>query len=62
MDAMIGYLLYDTVIELAFVPKLDCLLLVHHLLGLTSHILTRMQNNWYFAHWSMMVYLAEVRA
>ncbi len=45
IDIMMGYLIYDTIYELAMNPKLDIPTLFHHVIGFVSHYLTRSLDN-----------------
>eukprot|EP01040_Poterioochromonas_malhamensis_P003509 gene3509-3750_t len=60
IDIMMGYLIYDTIYELAMNPKLDIPTLFHHVIGFVSHYLTRSLDNGSASFYSMMVYLAEL--
>jgi hypothetical protein len=57
-DLMIGYLIYDIVYEIMFTKDYDTLL--HHLLGLVVHLLTRYTNSGISMYYLMIVYLAEL--
>lgn len=57
IDIMMGYLLYDLIYESLFCQQRD--VLAHHLLGLVSHISTRLSNNNAAIFYTMMIYIAE---
>lgn len=59
LDMMTGYMIYDTIIELFFVSRLDGLVIFHHVLGLLSHGYSFYLNSGMSAFYLMMVYLAE---
>ena len=58
-DAMIGYLVYDTITNYALVATGDNMTMVHHLLGLITHISARLFNSGPASFYYMMVYIAE---
>jgi hypothetical protein len=58
IECMIGYLIYDTIVELR-IGK-GWMMLGHHIIGFISHILALIGNNGSAATYSMMVYLAEL--
>lgn len=57
LDIMMGYLYYDILYELLTSQQTDAL--SHHILGLVSHLSTRLSNNTAAAYYSMLVYIAE---
>lgn len=57
MDVMMGYLWYDIFYEFSTSCSVDTL--AHHILGLISHMSTRIFNSGATGYYSMMVYLAE---
>jgi len=57
IDMMIGYMLYDTVIEL--LDSSDPFALVHHTLGLVAHVVARVNNSGASGLCIMLVFLAE---
>lgn len=57
LDSMMGYLWYDVAVELVGTRQTDTLL--HHVLGLASHMSSRMSNNTAAGFYSMFVYIAE---
>ena len=57
IDLMIGFLWYDTIVELMQTRQIDSLM--HHLFGIVSHFSTRLSNNHATGYYTMMVYLAE---
>jgi hypothetical protein len=59
MRLMVGYMLYDMVIELVTPEKLDKLVLVHHVLGLIQHGTTLAHDDGVSAFFTMGVYVAE---
>ena len=59
IDIMTGYMIYDTIVETVLVRKINILVLVHHVLGLVSHLCTLYFNSGISAHYTMVVYLAE---
>lgn len=59
INLMIGYLVYDFVVEIFTTEKLDILIILHHIVGLVSHFATLMANCGFSAFFTMAVYLAE---
>lgn len=57
LDMMMGYLYYDIIYELFTTRQADAL--SHHILGLISHLSSRLSNNKAAAFYSMLVYIAE---
>lgn len=57
LDIMMGYLYYDILYESLTTRQTDAL--SHHLLGLLSHLSSRLSKNNAAAFYSMMVYIAE---
>jgi hypothetical protein len=57
IDIMMGYIIYDTLIEMSTTRQLDTML--HHILGMISHISTRLSDSDPAAFYTLMVYLAE---
>ena len=57
LDSMMGYLWYDMTVELLGTRQTDTLL--HHILGIASHMSTRLSNNSAAGFYSMCVYIAE---
>eukprot|EP01063_Lacrimia_lanifica_P040639 TRINITY_DN929_c0_g4_i1.p2 TRINITY_DN929_c0_g4~~TRINITY_DN929_c0_g4_i1.p2 ORF type:complete len:205 (+),score=68.56 TRINITY_DN929_c0_g4_i1:412-1026(+) len=56
---MIGYILYDLVVCLFVESEITALFLIHHLSGITSHLLVLMRMDGLGAFYSMAVYIAE---
>lgn len=59
IDIMCGYLWYDGIMELALVKATDKETLAHHVVGLISHLSTRLSNNGAASLTCMLVYIAE---
>lgn len=57
LDIMMGYLYYDILYEALTSRQTDAL--SHHVLGLVSHLSSRLSNNNAAAYYSMLVYIAE---
>ena len=57
LDIMMGYLYYDILYELMTSRQPDAL--SHHILGVISHLSSRLSNNKAAAFYSMLVYIAE---
>lgn len=53
-----GYLWYDMIVEISSSAKLDTL--SHHILGIASHMSSRLSDNHAAGYYSMLVYLAEI--
>ena len=58
MDAMIAFLCYDVLYELYFSKSYDTMM--HHILGLAVHLLTRYYDSGASMFYLMVVYLAEL--
>lgn len=63
LDMMMGYLLYDIMIEYLTTRQLDTL--GHHGLGLVSHMSCRLSNNaagafYRFTSWLLLIYFLTV--
>lgn len=57
LDLMLGYLIFDTVVEATANCERDTML--HHVMGLISHFLTRYYDCGAAAYYTMIVFLAE---
>ena len=57
LDIMMGYLYYDILYEMLTSRQPDAL--SHHILGVISHLSSRLSNNKAAAFYSMLVYIAE---
>ena len=57
LDIMMGYLYYDILYEMCTSRQTDSL--SHHVLGIVSHLSSRLSNNKAAAFYSMLVYIAE---
>lgn len=57
IDIMMGYIMYDTIIEMMSTRQLDTML--HHIFGMISHLSTRFSDSDPAAFYTMIVYLAE---
>ena len=57
LDIMMGYLYYDILYEMLTSRQTDAL--SHHILGVISHLSSRLSNNRAAAFYSMLVYIAE---
>lgn len=58
LDTMMGYLWYDIIIELFFTKNVEAL--GHHVLGIVSHLSSRISDNKAAAFYSMLVFIAEI--
>jgi hypothetical protein len=55
---MMGYLWYDSIFEFSYSKQTDTL--VHHVLGLVSHLSSRLSDNGAAKFYSMVIYFAEL--
>ena len=60
LDYMIAYLIYDSVHESTFPERADKETLLHHGLGLITHVSARLTNAVGQSNYYMMIYLAEL--
>lgn len=56
---MVGYLVYDFFIEIFTNEKIDTFIVLHHVIGLLSHLATLMTNDGFCGIYCMLVFLAE---
>ena len=57
VDVMMGYLWYDLLFEMLYTRQLDSM--GHHILGIISHLSTRLSGNSAASFYSMLVFIAE---
>lgn len=59
IDMMCGYLCYDIILELCLNEKVDKETMAHHVVGMISHLSTRLSTNGAASFYCMLVYIAE---